>query len=166
VRTLLALALLSPVAFGQDDDSVPVAPAPRLNTPPTAKKTVTPPDVGTPKLVKMVEPTPAPTPKTNPAPEPTPKAVAKVDAPTPKVVPAVEPKAEPKTDAKAEPKTDAKAETKSDTKDEKLAAAPVPAAKPAEPSFNDWTAPLYAVIAYGVLAILVVIRSYAFPPKE
>lgn len=169
MRTLLALALLSPVAFGQDDDPVPVAPAPRLKTLPTTKGTgkskVTPPVVvapkvnDTPKTVTKVEPTPVPMPKTNPVPEPTPMPVAKVEPPTPpKAVPPVEPKAEPKTDAKAEIKPEAK--------DEKPAVAPAPATTPAEPSFNDWTAPLYAVIAFGVLAVLVVIRSYAFPPKE
>jgi hypothetical protein len=85
--------------------------------------------------------------------------VAKVE-PLP-ALPSPAPKAEPTTAAPPEPKADEKA-----AKAEATPAAPVtltPAK--AELSFNDWTAPLYAVYAYAALAVLVVIRSFAVKPK-
>ncbi|MFO0800590.1 MAG: hypothetical protein U0804_24240 [Gemmataceae bacterium] len=165
MRTLLALVLLSPVALGQDEDPVPVAPPPRLKAAPTAKKA--PPRVDTtlpvepkPKPVVKAEPTPVPmpAPKTNPVPEPepAPKPVAKAEPPAPKPAP-VEPKAEPKADEK----TDAKSEAK----DDKPASTTPPVVKFPEPAFNDYQLPLYAIMVVGGVAVLVVLRSYIFPPK-
>lgn len=164
MRTLLALALLSPVAFGQDEDPVPVAPPPRLKAVATTKKKA-PPRIDTtlkvdpePKPVTKVEATPVP--KTNPVPEAAPKTAAKAD-PTPPPAP----KAEPPVAPKAEPNTDVKAETKPEVKDDKPAPAAVPAVKFPEPAFNDYQLPLYALGVVGVVAAMVVIRSYALPPK-
>jgi hypothetical protein len=49
--------------------------------------------------------------------------------------------------------------------DEKAAAPVALTPAKAEPSFNDWTAPLYAVYAFAALALLVVIRSLVVKPK-
>jgi hypothetical protein len=158
VRTLLALALLAPVAAAQDEDTVPVAPPPRLKALPTARKKAAPPkEAVAPIPVTKAEPTPEPAPKVPPAPEPAPKTVAKADTPSPAPAPKVEVPVAVKADSKSDAK-DAKPE-------EKPAAAVLAPAKSTEPSFHDWTLPLYAVYAFGALALLVVIRTYVLPPR-
>lgn len=155
MRSLLALVLLAPVVAA--GEKVPVAPPPRLKVVPAVKE-ATKADVAPmprPKAPVVTDP-----PEVTPAPKTTPVPVPPVPTPTP-VVKAEPPAPTPMPKAEAvppEPKVEAKG------------VEPVPvaakSAPPAEPSFYEWTLPLYAVYAFAGLAGLVVLRTLIFPAKN
>ncbi len=169
MRSLLAILLIAPFAYAatQDDDP-PVAPAPRIKTAPTGKTVATGKAMATakkkgdgpttaatkkaePKTVAkadppMPTPVPKPVPVPVPTPEPAPKTVVKAEPPMPTPAPKAEEPPAPKVEATPAPKVEVKEAT-----------------PPAlDPEFLEHKAPLYAVYAFGVLAVLVVIRTYLF----